>query len=140
VVSFWLPRCRPPEFLLKHPKLAAGCDVSVGEAQEVVDCICVLQAIGTGLPISLQPRLQSLLPNLLAALQSKIPLVRHVTAVTFARLCQDITLAGMTAVVENVIPLLADATDCENRQGAIELIHRKCIYSALLSQPLLIQG
>ncbi len=111
---------------------AGGCDISIGEAQEVVDCICVLQAIGVGLPASLLPRLQSLLPNLLAALQSNIPLVRHVAAVTFARLCKDITLVGMTAVVEDVVPLLGDAPNRKNRQGAIELIHRELIQLNLL--------
>jgi hypothetical protein len=102
-----------------------GGDVPLSAAQEAVDCICVLQAIGTALPSTLQPRLESIIPNLLVALKSSIPLVRHITAVTYAALCRSIPLPGLMAVVERAVPLLGDVTNSKHRQGAIEVIHRK---------------
>ena len=73
--------------------------------------------------LSLHPRIVSLFPTILRALQSKFAILRQCTAHCLAALCDVVTTDIMCLVVEQVTPLLANAVVLTNKQGAIEVVY-----------------
>lgn len=73
--------------------------------------------------LSLHPRIVSLFPTILRALQSKFAILRQCAAHCLAALCDVITTDIMRLVVEQVTPLLTGAVVLMNKQGAIEVVY-----------------
>jgi TATA-binding protein-associated factor len=64
-----------------------------------------------------------LFPGIIRSLQSSFTVVRVIAAKCMATLCDVITEEGMKMVVDEVVPLVGDATRVSARQGAVEAIH-----------------
>jgi TATA-binding protein-associated factor len=107
----------------------ADADARIGRqlGQDVIDSLSVLEAVVPALHGELGPRLVELFPRMLVALRSRYAVIRQSAARCFATVCSVLTVDGMRYVIENVIPLLGDALSLSNRQGAAELIYRKCL-------------
>lgn len=88
--------------------------------QGVLDCCTLIEIVSNRLAASNSDVMQFLLPHLLEALKSKFAVIRWAAARCLSELANTRTQATMLFVVENVVPLLGDATNTVNRQGAIE--------------------
>ncbi|WVW85765.1 hypothetical protein I302_107803 [Kwoniella bestiolae CBS 10118] len=91
--------------------------------QDIVDCLTSLRLIVPQLDPSLHRQLQTLLPPVIAALQSTFAVIRHTAAKCLAAMCDVMLNEGMKKVVDDIVPLVGDATRVSSRQGAVEAIH-----------------
>lgn len=91
--------------------------------QDLVDGLTSLRLVAPTLDAALHPQLVSLIEPLIVALQSSFAVVRNAAARTLAVLCAVATEDGMKRVVDDVVPLVGDATRVYARQGAVEAIH-----------------
>lgn len=96
--------------------------------QQVVDSLTVLHVVVPSLDPTLHARVVELFPVIAKALRSKYALIRQAASRSFSTLCDTITTDGMRFVIEHVLPFLGDTTILENRQGAMELIYRRCCF------------
>ncbi|WWC63144.1 uncharacterized protein I303_105744 [Kwoniella dejecticola CBS 10117] len=96
---------------------------NIQAGQDVVDCLTSLRLIVPELDPSLHTRLHSLFPCIILALQSSFSVIRHTAAKCLAALCDVMLNEGMKRVVDDVVPLVGDATRVSSRQGAVEAIH-----------------
>lgn len=99
---------------------------TVPNGQDLVDCLTSLRLLSAELDTSLHPQLVSLFPFVIRALQSSYSVIRNVVSKSLAALCDVVTNDGMRMVVDEVVPLVGDATHATSRQGAVEAIHREC--------------
>jgi TATA-binding protein-associated factor len=60
---------------------------------------------------------------IIKALQSTFSVLRYAAAKCFATICSVITVEGMTALVESVLPMIGNALDLQCRQGAVECVY-----------------
>jgi hypothetical protein len=60
---------------------------------------------------------------MLTILRSPFAILRCQAAKTFAIGCEVLPTSGMLFVIENILPLLADALSETNRMGAVEAVH-----------------
>jgi TATA-binding protein-associated factor len=97
---------------------------NTSSGQDVIDALTSLRLVAPSLDVSLYPRLITLFPFIVLALQSSYSLVRMTAAKCLAALCDVMTEEGMRRMVDDVVPLIGDARRVESRQGAIEAVHR----------------
>ena len=57
------------------------------------------------------------------ALHSELSVFRYMAAKCMATICSVVTVEGMTALVEKVLPSISNPVDLHFRQGAIEVIY-----------------
>ncbi|RMZ85396.1 hypothetical protein DV737_g735, partial [Chaetothyriales sp. CBS 132003] len=91
--------------------------------QEVVDALSTLRTVTPLIDPQLHPWAVSLLPTVVKAMRCRLSVVRYMAAKTFAALCNTITVEGLTALVEQVIPNISNPLDLHVRQGATECIY-----------------
>ncbi|KAL0580433.1 TATA-binding protein-associated factor mot1 [Marasmius crinis-equi] len=91
--------------------------------QDVIDSLSVLEAVVPTLHQSLWSKVTETFPMLLLALRSKFAIIRQCAARCFATICDIMTAEAMRFVIEEVVPLLGDAINMANRQGATELVY-----------------
>ncbi|CAA21270.2 TATA-binding protein-associated transcription initiation factor Mot1 [Schizosaccharomyces pombe] len=99
----------------------ASCTVG----QDLLDAMSILRFLVAYLDSGLQSEIVSTLPHLLATLQSNYSAVRNMASKCFAAITES-NAAGSKALhllVEDVVPLLGDASSTIHRQGAIECIY-----------------
>lgn len=99
---------------------------NVSAGQDVIDALTSLRMVVPSFDVSLHPRLITLFPSIILALQSSFSLIRATAAKCLAALCDVMTEEGMKRMVDDVVPLIGDARRVEARQGAIEAVHRMC--------------
>jgi TATA-binding protein-associated factor len=96
-------------------------DATLG--QDVVDGLSTLRALLPKFHKDLHPVVIRLFPLIIKALQSSYSVLRYAAAKCFATICSVITVEGMTALVENVLPMIGNAGDLQCRQGAVECVY-----------------
>lgn len=105
------------------PETLKNADDPLG--QEVVDGLSTIRALLPKFHPDLHPSIINLLPYIVKALQSRYSVFRYTAAKCFATICSVIPIQGMTTVVTEILPSIANMLELRYRQGAIELIYRK---------------
>lgn len=103
----------PPE--AKDPENTFG--------QEIVDAMSVIRTMTPTLHPALHPFVMQQVPLVIKALHSEHSVFRYMAAKCMAAICSIITVEGMTALVEKVLPSINNPLDLHFRQGAIETIY-----------------
>ncbi|KAG0149490.1 hypothetical protein CROQUDRAFT_687820 [Cronartium quercuum f. sp. fusiforme G11] len=93
-------------------------------AQDLLDCLTVLPAVASSLPLSSHPRLATLFLPLCHVVKSKFAVVRYSVVKCYAALCSFLPDQGLLEVITHVLPLIGDPLNLAHRQGAIEMISR----------------
>jgi TATA-binding protein-associated factor len=91
--------------------------------QEVVDALSIIRTMTPTLDKALYPFIMDMMPLVIKALQCDLSVFRYMAAKCMATICSVITVEGMTALVEKVLPLINNPIDVKFRQGAIEVIY-----------------
>ncbi|KAH9900563.1 SNF2 family domain-containing protein [Xylariomycetidae sp. FL2044] len=91
--------------------------------QEVVDAMSVVRTMTPTLHETLRPFVIQQVPLVIKALHSELSVFRYMAAKCLATICSVITVEGMTALVEKVLPSVSNPLDLNFRQGAIEAIY-----------------
>jgi hypothetical protein len=115
---YQIPLC---QLLTFHTALIG--DLSTETAQDIIDCLTVLQVVLPNVSSSLHEQLSSLLLPLLDILRAPLSILRNVAAKTLAVMCEVMPSFGMLFVIENLLSLFGDAVSEANRSGAMEAIH-----------------
>ncbi|KAH8180130.1 hypothetical protein LIA77_01649 [Sarocladium implicatum] len=103
----------PPE--AKDPEQEFG--------QEIVDAMSVIRTLTPTLDKALHPFVMNLLPLVIKALHSELSVFRYMAAKCLATICSVMTVEGMTALVEKVLPSISNPLDLNFRQGVTEAIY-----------------
>lgn len=98
-------------------------DPEVTFGQEIVDAMSVIRTLAPTLDVSLHPFVMQQMPLIIKALHSELSVYRYMAAKCIATICSVITVEGMTALVEKVLPSISNPVDLHFRQGAIEAIY-----------------
>ncbi|KAH8653435.1 hypothetical protein BX600DRAFT_440508 [Xylariales sp. PMI_506] len=99
----------------RNPELTLG--------QEVIDAMSVIRTMVPTLHEALRPFIMQQVPLIIKALHSELSVYRYMAAKCLATICSVITVEGMTALVEKVLPSINNPVDLHFRQGAIEAIY-----------------
>ncbi|KAL9957258.1 hypothetical protein ACROYT_G038872 [Oculina patagonica] len=99
------------------------------EAQNLVNCLQILEVLTPAVHVELLSKILDLLPNLVLCLQHPYSAVRHLAARCLGVLSNVSTQETMRTVVEDVLPLMGTADVVRNRQGAIEAV--SCVIERL---------
>lgn len=99
------------------------------EAQNLVNCLQILEVLTPAVHVELLSKILDLLPNLVLCLQHPYCAVRHLAARCLGVLGNVSIIETMRVVVEDVLPLMGTADVVRNRQGAIEAI--SCVIERL---------
>jgi TATA-binding protein-associated factor len=91
--------------------------------QEIIDAMSIIRTLTPTLDPSLHPFVMQQLPLIITALHSELSVFRYMAAKCIATICSVITVDGMTALVEKVLPSISNPLDLHFRQGAIEAIY-----------------
>lgn len=91
--------------------------------QEIVDAMSVIRTMAPTLDKTLHPFVMQMLPLVIKALHSELSVFRYMAAKCLATICSVITVEGMTALVENVLPSISNPLDPNYRQGVTEAIY-----------------
>ncbi|KAK1769217.1 SNF2 family domain-containing protein [Phialemonium atrogriseum] len=91
--------------------------------QEVVDAMSVIRTMTPTLNTALHPFVVQQVPLVIKALHSELSVFRYMAAKCMATICNVMTVEGMTALVEKVLPSINNPVDLNFRQGAIEVIY-----------------
>ncbi|KAK4139289.1 uncharacterized protein C8A04DRAFT_33228 [Dichotomopilus funicola] len=91
--------------------------------QEIVDALSVIRTMTPTLHEDLRPFVMRQVPLVIRALRSELSVFRYMAAKCMATICSVITVEGMTALVEKVLPSINNPVDLSFRQGAIEAIY-----------------
>ncbi|KAF4452540.1 putative MOT1-transcriptional accessory protein [Fusarium austroafricanum] len=91
--------------------------------QEIVDAMSVIRTMTPTLDKALQPFIIQMMPLVIKALHSELSVFRYMAAKCMATICSVMTVEGMTALVEKVLPSINNPVDLNFRQGAIEVIY-----------------
>ncbi|KAJ2899591.1 uncharacterized protein MKZ38_002965 [Zalerion maritima] len=91
--------------------------------QEIVDAMSVIRTITPTIHADLQAFVMEMLPLIIKALHSDLSVLRYMAAKCLATICSVITVGGMTALVEKVLPSINNPVDLHFRQGATEAIY-----------------
>ncbi|TPX14357.1 uncharacterized protein E0L32_005553 [Thyridium curvatum] len=91
--------------------------------QEIVDAMSVIRTMTPTLHTGLHPFIMQMMPLVIKALHSELSVFRYMAAKCIATICSIITVEGMTALVEKVLPSINNPVDLQCRQGAIEAIY-----------------
>lgn len=93
------------------------------KGQSIIDALGVSRALLPKLHPGLHQRIVDSFPTLIAGLTSEFSVFRYSTAKYFATACSVKPAAAFTFLVKSVLPLLNNAGDVRERQGAIETIY-----------------
>lgn len=96
-------------------------DNSLG--QSIVDALGVLRAVLPKLSSSLYPEIADQMPRLLAGLKYELSVFRYSSAKCFATICSVMPAKAFPFLVRNIIPMLNNAGNFRERQGATEAIY-----------------
>ncbi|KAL1837909.1 hypothetical protein VTJ49DRAFT_3255 [Mycothermus thermophilus] len=91
--------------------------------QEIVDAMSVIRTMTPTLHTALHPFVMRQVPLVIKALRSDLSVFRYMAAKCLATICSVMTVDGMTALVEQVLPSINNPLDLRVRQGAIEVIY-----------------
>ncbi|XXH04942.1 Structural maintenance of chromosomes protein 3 [Hypoxylon texense] len=91
--------------------------------QEVVDAMSVIRTMTPTFHKELYPFVMQQVPLVIKSLHSDLSVYRYMAAKCLATICSVITVEGMTALVEKVLPSINNPVDLHFRQGAIEAIY-----------------
>ncbi|KAK5990175.1 TATA-binding protein-associated factor mot1 [Cladobotryum mycophilum] len=91
--------------------------------QEIVDAMSVIRTLTPTLDPALYPFVMEMMPLVIKALHSELSVFRYMAAKCLATICSVISVEGMTALVEKVLPSISNPLDLNFRQGAIEAIY-----------------
>ncbi|KAI1637611.1 SNF2 family domain-containing protein [Biscogniauxia mediterranea] len=91
--------------------------------QEVIDAMSVIRTMTPTFHESLRGFVMQQVPLVIKALHSELSVFRYMAAKCLATICSVITVEGMTALVEKVLPSINNPLDLNFRQGAIEVIY-----------------
>ena len=91
--------------------------------QEIVDSLSTIRTMTPTLDPALYPFVIGLMPLVIKALHSELSVFRYMAAKCLATICSVITVEGMTALVEKVLPSITNPIDVSHRQGVIEAIY-----------------
>ncbi|KAL2261630.1 hypothetical protein VTK26DRAFT_3723 [Humicola hyalothermophila] len=91
--------------------------------QEIIDAMSVIRTMTPTLHTALHPFVMRQVPLVIKALRSELSVFRYMAAKCLATICSVITVDGMTALVEKVLPSINNPLDLSFRQGAIEVIY-----------------
>ncbi|KAI0598541.1 SNF2 family domain-containing protein [Biscogniauxia sp. FL1348] len=91
--------------------------------QEVIDAMSVIRTMTPTFHESLRAFVMQQVPLVIKALHSELSVFRYMAAKCLATICSVITVEGMTALVEKVLPSINNPLDLNFRQGAIEVIY-----------------
>lgn len=91
--------------------------------QEIVDAMSVIRTMTPTIDRALHPFVMQLIPLVIRALHSELSVFRYMAAKCLATVCSVVTVEGMTALVEKVLPSINNPLDLHFRQGAIEVIY-----------------
>lgn len=91
--------------------------------QEIVDALSIIRTMTPTLDVALHPFVMELLPLVIKALHSELCVFRYMAAKCLATICSVVTVEGMTALVEKVLPSITNPLDLNFRQGVIEAIY-----------------
>jgi TATA-binding protein-associated factor len=91
--------------------------------QRVVDGLSTLRALVPKLDEGLFEFISSLLPLIAKALRTSLAVLRYAAAKCFATICSVMPVAGITMLVEQVLPSISNPLSVHCRQGAIECIY-----------------
>ncbi|KAM0265193.1 hypothetical protein ACHAQJ_000346 [Trichoderma viride] len=108
-------------FTADLPAEARDPELSFG--QEIVDALSVIRTMTPTLDQSLHPFVMEMMPLVIKALHSDLSVFRYMAAKCLATICSVITVDGMTALVEKVLPSISNPLDLNFRQGVIEAIY-----------------
>lgn len=102
---------------------AAAKDPEQTFGQEIVDAMSVIRTMTPTLDPALYPFVMQMMPLVIKALHSELSVFRYMAAKCLATICSIITVEGMTALVEQVLPSINNPLDLKFRQGAIEAVY-----------------
>ncbi|ERT01495.1 hypothetical protein HMPREF1624_02745 [Sporothrix schenckii ATCC 58251] len=91
--------------------------------QEIVDAMSVIRTMTPTFDPAIRPFVMEMVPLVIKALHSELSVFRYMAAKCMATVCSVITVEGMTALVQNVLPSINNPVDLHFRQGAIEAIY-----------------
>ncbi|CAK7264178.1 TATA-binding protein-associated factor mot1 [Sporothrix epigloea] len=91
--------------------------------QEIVDALSVIRTMTPTFDEAIRPFVMGLVPLVIKALHSELSVFRYMAAKCMATICSVITVEGMTALVQKVLPSINNPIDLHFRQGAIEVIY-----------------
>ncbi|KAK2591228.1 TATA-binding protein-associated factor mot1 [Conoideocrella luteorostrata] len=91
--------------------------------QEIVDAMSIIRTMTPTLDGALHPFVMSMLPLVIKALHAELSVFRYMAAKCLATICSVITVEGMTALVEKVLPSISNPLDLNFRQGVTEAIY-----------------
>ncbi|KAL7626668.1 TATA-binding protein-associated factor mot1 [Parahypoxylon ruwenzoriense] len=91
--------------------------------QEIVDAMSVIRTMTPTLDKALYSFVMQQVPLIIKSLHSELSVFRYMAAKCLATICSVITVEGMTALVEKVLPSINNPLDLNFRQGAIEVIY-----------------
>ncbi|KAF8001682.1 hypothetical protein HF325_004183 [Metschnikowia pulcherrima] len=120
-----LPKLR--EILFGPLELLENCPTTISEddatGQSVIDALGVLRAILPKLNQSIQQECASILPRLLSGLKSKLAVFRYSSSKCFGTLCSVLPAKAFPFMVKLILPMLNNASEFRERQGAIETVY-----------------
>ena len=91
--------------------------------QEIVDAMSLIRTMTPTLDKTLHAFVMEQLPLVIKALHSELSVFRYMAAKCLATICSVITVEGMTALVEQVLPSISNPLDLNYRQGVTEAIY-----------------
>ncbi|PHH70892.1 hypothetical protein CDD80_5670 [Ophiocordyceps camponoti-rufipedis] len=91
--------------------------------QDIVDAMSIIRTMIPALDAGLHPFVMQMLPLIIKALHSELSVFRYMAAKCLATICSVMTVEGMTAIVERVLPSISNPVDLNYRQGVIEAIY-----------------
>ncbi|CAK7244712.1 MAG: TATA-binding protein-associated factor mot1 [Sporothrix thermara] len=91
--------------------------------QEIVDAMSVIRTMTPTFDAAIRPFVMDMVPLVIKALHSELSVFRYMAAKCMATICSVITVEGMTALVQHVLPSINNPVDLHFRQGAIEAIY-----------------
>ena len=91
--------------------------------QTIVDALSTLRALGPTFDLALHPWLSGLLPLVARGIQSRLSVIRYISAKCFATLCSVVTVDAVTMLVQDVLPNINNPVDLRDRQGIVECVY-----------------
>ncbi|KAI1617312.1 adenosinetriphosphatase [Exophiala viscosa] len=106
-----------------QPADPATLQVDDEQGQRLVDAFSILRTLLPTLHADLYPWVLSLSPLIGKAMRSRLSVIRYSAAKCFATLCSVISVEGMTALVEEILPNISNPLDLRDRQGITECVY-----------------
>lgn len=104
----------------------AGTETVIDDAlkgQSIIDALGVLRAILPKLSSTLHAQVAKYLPQLLFGLKNKLSVFRYSAAKCFATISSVLPSKAFPFLVKNILPMLNNALEFREREGAIEAVY-----------------